>query len=143
MFAKAEAAILARLKAQLPGDVHVGPLRDLEMVAQYRQKAPAVWLIYDGYEAGERIAPLNYVQKVTQQWYAVIATKSAKGSGTVTEAQDQASELCELVLAALLGFQVSPGAHLRLEDAPGPEYDAGYCHVPIAFSNFATFKGAL
>jgi hypothetical protein len=33
------------------------------------------------------------------------------------------------------------GKYLRLSEAPGPEYDAGYCHLPLAFSNAATFKG--
>jgi hypothetical protein len=85
--------------------------------------------------------PTGAIQQITQDWYVVVATKSAKGNGNVNAARDQAGEICEQVLDALLGFHLGGGRYLRLSDAPGPEYDAGYCHVPLAFSNAATFKG--
>jgi hypothetical protein len=141
MFAAKEQAIVDRLRERLAADVHVGPLRELERVPEYRQKAPAVWVIYDGYTLGDRIPAPGRTQQIVQQWYVVIATKSARGSGEVDAARDAASELVETVLDALIGHHLGGGSYLRLEEAPGPEYDGGYCHVPLAFSNAATFKG--
>jgi len=139
MFATTEQIIIDRLQERMPG-VTIAPLRELERVPELRQRAPAVWVIYDGYTVGQTIAP-GAVQQVTQQWYVVIAAKSARGAGESNAARDQAGELAEQVLGALLGFHLGGGRYLRLAEAPGPEYDAGYCHLPLAFSNAATFKG--
>lgn len=139
MFHTVEQIILDRLRAVLPG-ITVEPLRELERVPELRNKAPAVFVIYDGYGVGQAVAN-GAVQGITQDWYVVVATKSAKGNGDSNVARDQASELCEKVLGALLGYHLGGGKYLRLSDAPGPEYDGGYCHVPLAFSNSATFKG--
>ncbi len=139
MFATVEQVIIDRLKAKLPG-ITIEPLRELERVPELRQKAPAVFVIYDGYTVGEAIAN-GVIQNITQEWYVVIATKSAKGNGNVSAARDQAAELCDQVLGSLLGFHLGGGRYLRLADAPGPEYDAGYCHVPLAFTSAASFKG--
>lgn len=141
MFADNEAAIINRLRERLPADVHIGPLRELEGVRELRQKAPACWVIYDGYSLGDSTAN-GAIQQVKQDWYVVVATKSARGNGAVDEARDLADALCDQVLSALLGYHLGGGKYLRLADAPGPEYDAGYCHVPLAFNCAATFKGA-
>lgn len=140
MFSDAEQKIVDRLRAVLPAGVYVGTLRELEKVPEMRQKAPACWVIYDGFSVGELIPP-GTVQKISMQWYVVVAAKSAKGNGQATTARDEASAICDTVLGALLGYHLGNGRYLRLSDAPGPEYDGGYCHVPLAFSNPATFKG--
>jgi len=140
MFADAEQKIVDRLTAKVPAGVYVGTLRELEKVPEMRQKAPACWVIYDGFGVGEVIPP-GTVQRINMQWYVVVAAKSAKGNGQTSTARDEASALCTTVLQALLGFHLGEGRYLRLSDAPGPEYDGGYCHVPLAFSNPATFKG--
>ncbi len=139
MFASTEQAIIDRLKARLPG-VHVGALRELEAVPEMRQKAPAAWVIYDGYDIGDAVGS-GAVQQVVQSWFVVVACKSARGNGDPAAARDLAAELCEQVLQALLGFHLGHGHYLRLQPAPGPEYDGGYCHVPLAFSCATTFKG--
>jgi hypothetical protein len=141
MFATVEQTIVERLRAKLPPGTTVEPIRELERVPELRQKAPAVFVIYDGYSVGQVLAPTGGVQQVVQEWYVVVAAKSARGNGDSNAARDQASALAETVLEALLGFHLGQGRYLRLSDAPGPEYDGGYCHVPLAFSNAATFKG--
>jgi hypothetical protein len=141
MFADTEQKILDRLTAKLPPGTTVLPLRELERVPEYRQKTPAVFVIYDGYSVGQAIANVPAIQQIVQDWYVVCAAKSARGNGETSAARDAASELAGQVLAALLGFDLGGGRYLRLSDAPGPEYDGGYCHVPLAFSNAATFKG--
>jgi len=142
MFADTEQIIIDRLRSRLPDGVTVEPVRELERVPELRQKAPAVFVIYDGYSVGQSPTPTGQIQQITQDWFVVVATKSAKGNGSGTAARDQASEIATQVLEALLGFHLGGGKYLRLSDAPGPEYDgAGYCHLPLAFSNAATFKG--
>lgn len=140
MFADTEQKIIDRLKAKLPPEVHVAPMREIERVPEMRKKAPAVWVIHDGYTVGQVIPP-GTVQQIRQEWFVVVAAKSARGNGDTDAARDQAGEIAEQVLAALLGFHLGGGKYLQLGDAPGPEYDAGYCHVPLAFTNAATFKG--
>lgn len=140
MFAANESAIIARLQAVLGPTVHVGALRDLERVKELRQKAPACWVIYDGYNPGEYVPP-GTIQQVVQDWFVVVATRSARGNGEVDDARDQNSALCDQVLGALLGYHLGGGKYLRLAPAPGPEYDAGYVHTPLAFQSSATFKG--
>lgn len=140
MFHQTEQTVIERLRATLPDGVTVEPIRELERVPELRQKAPAVFVIYDGYSVGEALAN-GAVQRITQEWYVVIAAKSAKGNGGSNDARDAASVLAGQVLTSLLGFHLGDGKYLRLTDAPGPEYDAGYCHIPLAFSNSATFKG--
>lgn len=140
MFADAEQKILDRLRERLPAGTTIEPIRELERVPELRQRAPAVFVIYDGFSIGETIAN-GQIQKITQEWYVVVATRSARGNGSEAAARDQASALCSEVLGALLGYHLGGGSYLRLADAPGPEYDGGYAHVPLAFSNSATFKG--
>lgn len=141
MFATVETAIINRLREKLGAGVTVEPMRELERVPELRKKAPAVFVIYDGYRVGETIGPTGQVQQVVHEWYVVCVGQSAKGNGNTDAARDIAAGLCDQVLQALLGYDVGGGKHLRLSDAPGPEYDGGYCHVPLAFTNKATFKG--
>lgn len=139
MFATTEQQILDRLREKLPG-VTVEPLRELERVPELRQKAPAVFVIYDGFRVGDSTAS-GAIQQITQDWFVVCAAKSARGNGDTNAARDMAADLADKVLAALLGYHLGGGKYLRLQEAPGPEYDGGYCHLPLAFSSAATFKG--
>lgn len=143
MFADIESKIINRLRDKLGGAVTVEPLREIERVPELRQKAPAAWVIYDGYRHGDSIPNVPAVQQIVLEWFVVVAAKSARGNGDVDGARDIAGELAAKVIDALLGFDVGAGKRLRLADAPGPEYDAGYCHLPLAFTCAATFKGAL
>lgn len=140
MFHDIEQKIVDRLKAVLPAEVHVDTLHELERVPELRQKAPAVWVIYDGFSVGPKVLPGN-VQQVVQEWFVVIAAKSAKGRGDSSAARDEVSEIALQVLQALLGYHLGGGKYLHLSDAPGPEYSAGFAHLPLAFTNAATFKG--
>jgi hypothetical protein len=140
MFHDIEQKIVDRLKAVLPAEVHVDTLHEIERVPELRQKAPAVWVIYDGFSVGPKIPP-GTVQQVVQEWFVVIAAKSAKGRGDSSAARDEAGEIALQVLQALLGFHLGGGKYLHLSDAPGPEYSAGFAHLPLAFTNAATFKG--
>lgn len=145
MYADLEQKILDRLRARIPDHdgqaVTVEPMRELERVPQLRQRAPAVWVIYDGFTLADGIPNIPHVQQVRLEWFVVIAAKSAKGAGDVEAARDMASAIADRVMKALLGFHLGGGHYLRLGEAPGPEYDGGYAHVPLAFTCSATFKG--
>jgi len=141
MFAEIEQAILTRLRAKLGPRITVEPLRELERVPSLRQRSPAAFVIYDGYQPGERIATVPGVQQVVLQWYVVVAARSALGGGESNVARDEAGELSRLVAKALLGFSVGPGQYLRMAAASGAEYDAGYCHIPLAFTCAVTLTG--
>lgn len=140
MFHDIEQKIIDRLKEVLPAEVHVATEQELERVEELRQKAPAAWVIYDGFSVGPKVAS-GAVQQITQEWLVVVAAKSAKGRGNSAAARDEAGEIAQQVLQALLGYHLGGGKYLHLGDAPGPTYDAGYCHLPLAFTNAATFKG--
>lgn len=143
MFSDLEAKIIARLRDKLGGAVTVEPLREIERVPELRQKAPAAWVIYDGYRLGDSNINVPGVQQIIMEWFVVVAAKSARGNGDTDGARDMAGELAANVIDALLGYDLGGGKRLRLADAPGPEYDAGYCHLPLAFTCAATFKGTL
>ena len=141
MFTTHEATMVARLKAKLGDTVYVGVLDELERVPEMRQRAPAVWVVYDGYIPIARQDNVPAVVALRMSWWVVAVAKSAKGQGGVEQAKSEAGLLAEAVLRALLGFHLGGGKYLQVEEAPGPEYDAGYCHLPLAFSTAATFKG--
>lgn len=141
MWADIEAAIVERLQTKLPRDVHVASEEDLERMPELRQKAPAAWVIYDGYSLGDKIVPSGAIQQVALEFFVVVAAKSAASRGGTREARDAAAAMASQVLGALLGYHVGGGRYLHLSDAPGPEYSAGHAHLPLAFTVRCTFKG--
>lgn len=140
LFADQEAAIVARLVAKMPAGTHVGVLDELEKVPELRQKAPAAWVIYDGFRIGSRIANVPSVAQVVNEWFVVVVAKSPRGAGVNDAAKAAASALGRTAVEALIGYHLGAGKYLQIEESPGPEYDAGYCHLPLAFSSAATFK---
>lgn len=139
MFEPIEALIVERLKAKVPG-VTVATLDDVTRVPELRQKAPLVAVIYDGYEARQDQAN-GMIAEIEQTWLVVCAAKTARGAGLPMDARNEAGGIAQLVLRALLGFRVGPARFVRLSEAPGPEYDGGFCYLPLSFSVRATLKG--
>jgi hypothetical protein len=110
-------------------------------VPEARQNAPAVHVIYGGHSVGEQIAG-GRVQSVVQNWLIVCTARNAIAQGDPSPATIDAGRIAEVVLGALLGFDpLGNGAQLRLAEAPGPEYDGGYCYLPLNFRLRSTFKG--
>lgn len=140
MFEAIEDAIVARLKAKLPDGVLVHTEQDTKKPG-FRQIAPSVAVVYDGFALGDSVGPTGVVQQVFLEWFTVINTRSAKGAGDSTEARNEAAALSVTVLEALLGFHVGGGKYLRLHDSLGATYDAGHCLLPLSWRCAATFKG--
>lgn len=148
MFHAAEQAILDRLTAGLAADPDFADVKikrhaDLaETRDGGRQFAPYVAVIYDEFTASSTPGPtINSVQKVDLHWYVVVGTKSAKKNGRDLHARDAAGALADKILELLLGFHVGSGSYLRLRESPGPEYEDGYCFLPIGFTSSKTLKG--
>lgn len=146
MFTAAQDSIVARLTAVLAANVVTEKARvivaaELARVPESRQFAPAVHVVYQGHAVGQEIGQ-GRIQAVTQNWLIVCTARNAIGQGDPSPATVDAGRIAEVVLTALLGFDpLGNGAQLRLADAPGPEYDGGYCYLPLNFRLRSTFKG--
>lgn len=143
MFKDIETAIVDRLKSKLPQGVQVVTLADLATVPEYRSKAPAVFVVYDGFAPGATPGPtVPGQQAIELRFVVVVTTKNAAGNGAGTKARDESGALQETVITSLIGFHVGGGKYLRLSASPGPEYDPGYSYTPIAFTCQRTMKAA-
>jgi hypothetical protein len=146
MFIAAQDAIVARLKTflganALTANVRVFTAAELARVPESRQFAPAVHVVYEGHSVGEQVA-LGRVQAINQNWLVVSTGKNASAQGEPTPATVDAGRIAEVVLQALLGFDVlANGSQLRLAEAPAPLYEGGYCYLPLNFRLRSTFKG--
>lgn len=136
MFADDEARIMDRLRAMLPAGVKVLPALDLQDVAEHAQKAPAVFVVFEGIvpAQAERLVPKR--AQVSSQWSIVAMCKSARGSGSGVGAKADVSQLAESALLALLGYPMGPNDTncMVLAGASGPEFLAGLAYLPIGFS---------
>ena len=141
MFSGYETAIIERLRARLDSSIKVLSLSELARVPELRQKAPAVFVVFEGYSPADSTPNIPHIQQVEQRWSVVVAAKNATGGGETNAAKADASDIATNVLTALLGFSVAPGVRLKLTAAPGPEYEGGFAYLPIGFSCRATFKG--
>lgn len=142
MFAAQQQAIVDRLTERLDPSIRVTTLAELADVAEARQKTPAVFVVYEGYNPANTPAATPHIQQVEQQWTVVVACKSARGAGQSTAAREDVSAIAQAVLEALLGFPVAPGVRLTLAGAPGPEFDGGFAYLPVGFTCRSTFKGS-
>lgn len=142
MFQAIETAIVDRLKATLPAGTHVTTFAELARIPEYRQKAPAVFVVYDGFGPADSPTNVPQLQQIELRFTVVVTTKSAAGNGMGTAARDESGELSQAVIESLIGLAVGGGKYLRLSGAPGAEYDAGYSYTPIGFVCLKTFKAA-
>lgn len=143
MFKDVETAIVNRLKDKMPAGVTVVTLADLARVTEYRNKAPAVFVVYEGFSPAATPGPsVPGVQAIELQFVVVVTTKNAAGNGIGTAARDESASLEEVVVTSLIGHHVGGGKYLRLSPSPGAEYDPGYSYTPIAFTCQRTMKAA-
>lgn len=141
MFEAIEQAIVERLQARLSPGTGVHTEHDVARVPDLRHKAPAVFVIFNGYSVLGSEANGRVVQ-IEQEWVVVCSALRASGRGDPMDARNRAGAIAADVLAALLGYHLGCGRYVRLADAPGPEYEGGFCYMPLAFTVRATFKGA-
>jgi phage gp37-like protein len=140
MFQEVESAIIERLRATLPASTQVTTFAELSRVPEYRNKAPAVFVVYDGFAPADSPANVPTLQQIELRFTVVVTTKSAAGNGGGTAARDESGDIAKTVIEALIGLRVDGGRYLRLSTAPGAEYDAGYSYTPIGFVCLKSFK---
>lgn len=141
MFADIEQRIIGRLQERLGPDVFVASADTPDSAKELRQRAPAVWVVYEGHDIGADIPNVPGVQQLILIWSLVIQTRSAKGNGGALEARKQASDLIVQIIESLLGMPVGAGRVLRLEPSEGSEYSAGFSLTRMRFSAAVTFRG--
>lgn len=142
MFTDMQQKMYERLQTKLDPRIAVMQGADLERAKEVMpQKAPAVLLVYGGYSTGQEQRD-GQVQQVQHNWAVLVATASSKGNGDPSAAQVEAAIIGWAVMQALLGLQVGPAQRLKLQPAPGAEFDGGICYLPHAFFALETIKSS-
>jgi phage gp37-like protein len=141
MFRDIESAIVDRLKSKMPAGVQVVTFADLARVPDYRNKSPAVFVVYDGFAPVATPGPtIPQVQSIDVKFVIVVTTKNAAGNGIGTAARDESAVLEQTAVEALIGLHVGGGKYLRLSGGQAAEYDAGYSYTPIGIACQRTIK---
>lgn len=134
-----EDAIVDRLEEALGDEVRVLRAADLAEVKDRSQVAPAVHVIYGGYEPVSDVDG-GSVQYLETRWIIVVVSKHARGS---VEARSRIDGWIDKVFTSLAGWR--PGAaqrRMRLRTAPSPVYQTGLAFFPLAFTTRTTLRGA-
>lgn len=140
MFTDMQNVMIARLKDKLDPKVAVMQGADLDRVKELLpQKAPAVMVVYGGYSTGTEVAN-GKVQGIQHNWIVFVGTVSARGNGDPILALEEASLIGLAVMRALIGLDVGKANYLKLQPAPGAEFDGGFCLLPHAFFALETIK---
>jgi hypothetical protein len=131
-YLSAEQLIIDRLEAQIDG-VHVLSAADLSGVDETRQVTPAVHVIYNGDDLGDRAGD-GADQIVRQRWLTVVATRNVRNISDGKAAREDAGKIVLEVLDALAGWQPD-GEHGNLVRiaGPSPAYRTGYLYIPLAW----------
>ena len=135
-----EPLLLARLTAQFAKPqtgsqavVKVLTAADLEGVNENMQFTPAVHLVSLGYNVAQNTND-GTEARITQEWLAVVATRSQSGLRAGDAARAEAGVIAAQVCAALMGYKPSLASKpMRLANAPGAKYSAGFQYLPLAF----------
>ena len=114
MFTEIESAIVERLRAKLPPHVHITTFAELARVPEYRNKAPAVFVVYDGFSPADSPANVPTLQQIEMRFTVVVTTKSAAGNGGGTAARDEGADIGVAVIEALIG-QHQAKAQIKVE----------------------------
>jgi hypothetical protein len=139
-----EALLLAHLRESLPKTVKVLSASDLAGVKEAGQQTPSVQIYHRGYRPVEFQAA-GAIQRVEQTWLAVVVVRNAAGQKDGAATRGAASEHCDAVLKALLGWKPSKtySALQLASGAPPPAWSpGGFGYYPLAFSTSFSIKGA-
>jgi hypothetical protein len=148
LWATFQTAIVTKLRLELPEGTHVNTAADVASVTDAAQITPGVIVIYGGAAFTDEPAPGSTKAQIQMEFIVVSHARIARGSGATDAAAEAASELCDEVIGALLGWDIAltaenkkgSGQVLRLSQPLPPVYDGGYCMAPLAFSVRRTVK---
>lgn len=134
----AEGAIVARIKAQVPGLRDVLTAAEAADVQSTRQRTPAAHVLFAGYE------PIKQNQGAAQirtTWAVVVAVKNTRAPIAGDEARDEAGPFMASIIAALIGWKPAEGhSALQVQAGAPPFYDNGYGYFPLAFTTETTIR---
>lgn len=136
-FLSDEAAIVARLEALMSSEVKVLTAPDLEGVVASRQQAPAVQVVYRGYNV-EDDNP-GFV-KVTHTWFTVVCVRNVRNVRQGGATRHEAGELLSQVVGALQRWRPEGGKPLRMVNAVPPGYLDGFGYFPIGWETTHTIR---
>jgi len=129
-FLAAEQLIMERLGAELPSDVRLQELPDVESAVSVSGRQSTVLVIYDSYAVGT--GPLL---EVDQRWLTVIVTKDTSGARTGQAARQLAGELATAVIQSLHNWR--PAGYMAMKLTPAPAaaaYEGGRYFLPLAWT---------
>lgn len=98
-FLALEPAIVARLRATLPPEVHVLTAADLDAVAGAEQPTPAVHVLFWDY--GVALGKIPALAVVTQSWLTIVVDRNVADIEQGSHARQSAGPLAVQVLASL------------------------------------------
>ena len=133
-------AIKARVQEALPEIKRIYFAEDLDGVKLNSQNAPAVHILYGGYQPAQAERAREAI-RISQTWTVVLAVRNARN-------EYGAGETLDKLIAALHGFKPEDARHaLALQLAApsfAPSYRPGVAFYPLAFqTEVINQKGAL
>jgi hypothetical protein len=129
-FLAAEQLIMERLGAELPSDIKLQELPDVESAGSVSGRQSTVLVIYDSYAVGT--GPLL---EVDQRWLTVIVTNDTAGVRTGQAARQLAGELATSVIQALHNWRPNGYMAMKLTTAPAAAaYEGGRYFLPLAWT---------
>ena len=141
---EAEAAIIARLDAEVPGIMKIYTPFDLQGVVESSQASPALHVVYSGDVVGGTNpgpqAGHGASKIVDQRWLVVLAVRTAAAQlQDTTSIRTKAGELIPRVLGALQGWQpVQWMRPLARISGPPAGYSSSFAYFPFLFEGRVT-----
>jgi len=133
----AGAAIIERLRQQVPELRDVLTMEDAAQVQESAVASPVAYVAYDGDTLGDGVVR-GAPQVVTQRWLVVLAVRSARQQRAATH--EAAGPLLSKIIAALAGFTPPPLRRpLRRTTTPRVNYrPGGLTLYPLAWAGELT-----
>lgn len=131
-FLALESQLIERLRARLPQQIHVLSAAALADVMGGKQPAPAVMVLYGGYQPLEAEGRASVLFE--QTWQTVVVTRSHGTLASGFDARTAGGEIASQVIAALAGWKPeAASSFLKLDRAASPDYDSGWLYLPLAW----------
>lgn len=144
MWAEAHDGIVTRLRAKCAPSVHIQTADELAHVVEARNKAPAIRVLYEGYDIGANTSGVPHRLQLDLLFLVVAVGQSAIGSGNARAAAVQTSDLAIEICRWLLGYspcESNRARRLELRRGTSPVFDGGMCYLPMSFALPSTVVG--
>lgn len=133
-----ETAAITRLKATTwPELKAVYSTAEIANLRQREQPAPALHVIYDGFQIISQSGALNY--RIDVRLYVIAVVQNAQGQLWMTQ---QGGRLMTMAAERLVGWAPTDTdfSPLRLADPPRPFYRGEYGYFPLLFLSAVEWK---